>query len=78
MTSSTCPTPRRALATWLLRGGLGLAFVALAMRVGEPLVALPALIAALVLFRGCPMCWIAGLIQCASDAFGPAGRRGEP
>ena len=61
MTASTCPAKRRALCTWLVRGAIGFALLAVAVSTREPLVALPALLVALIAFRGCPMCWVFGL-----------------
>ena len=60
MTASTCPAKRRALRTWLVRGAIGFALLAVALSTREPLVALPALLVALIAFRGCPMCWVFG------------------
>ena len=63
MTASTCLAPRRALYTWLARGAMGFALLAVAAWTGEPLVAIPALLVALITWRGCPMCWVFGLIE---------------
>lgn len=62
MTASTCVAKRRALCTWLVRGAIGFALLAAALTTSEPLVGMPALLVALVAFRGCPMCWVFGLI----------------
>ena len=62
MTTSTCVTKRRALRTWLVRGAIGFALLAAAVTTRDPLVAMPALVVALIAFRGCPMCWVFGLI----------------
>jgi hypothetical protein len=71
MTEATCPTTRRALCTWLARGAIGLALLAVAASTGEPLVAVPALIA----FRGCPMCWVFGLMERGSQDLAPSARK---
>lgn len=56
---TTCPaTRRRAQVTWLVRGAIGLSMLALAFWIREPIVVIPALIVALIAFRGCPMCWL--------------------
>lgn len=78
MTDPTCPTRRRALGIWLVRGALGLALLAVAMSTGEGLVAIPALLAALIAFRGCPMCWIVGLIERGSRRAAPPAREAAP
>ncbi|WPG39614.1 hypothetical protein [Variovorax sp. EBFNA2] len=52
--------------TWhLLRGAGALALVALAVLLSSehPWIAPPALIGALLLLRGCPMCWLVGLLE---------------
>jgi hypothetical protein len=74
----TCLTKRRAVYTWLVRGALGLALLAVAISTRESLVAIPALLAALIAFRGCPMCWVFGLIECASRDFAPSARKDAP
>ena len=73
MTASSCQAKRRALYAWLVRGAIGFALLAVAVSTGEPLVAIPALLVALIAFRGCPMCWVLGLIErgpqhCAASA----------
>lgn len=73
MSAAQCPTKRRALYLWLARGAIGLALLAVAVSTREALVALPALLVALMAFRGCPMCWVFGLSErgthnCASRA----------
>lgn len=47
MTEATCPTKRRARYTWFAHGVIGLALLAVAASTDEPLVAIPALLAAL-------------------------------
>lgn len=78
MTASTCRAKRRALCTWLVRGVIGLALLAVAVSTGESLVAIPALLVALLAFRGCPMCWVFGLYERASQAFTPSARKEAP
>ena len=78
MTVATCLAKRRALYTWLVRGALGLALLAVAISTREPLVAIPALLAALVAFRGCPMCWLFGLIERGSHNSAPYARKEAP
>lgn len=63
MTPSPSLAKRRTLYTWLVRGALGLALLAVAVSSGDPPVAIPALLVALIAFRGCPMCWVFGLIE---------------
>lgn len=78
MTESICLSKRRALYTWLVRGGAGLALLALAVSTGEPLVAIPALLVALIAFRGCPLCWVLGLIERGSQGSAPSARKEAP
>ena len=75
MTVATCLAKRRARYTWLVRGALGLALLAVAISTREPLVAIAALLAALIAFRGCPMCWVFGLIERGSHHFAPSARK---
>ena len=75
MTASTCPANRRALCTWLVRGAIGFALLAIAVSTREPLVAIPALLAALIAFRGCPMCWVFGLFDRGSRDGVPSARK---
>jgi len=75
MTATTCLGSRRAFFTWLARGVSGLVLLVIAVVAGEPLVSLPALLVALIAFRGCPMCWVFGLIERgAQDHPRPAGK----
>ena len=75
MTASACLATRRAFYTWLARGGVGFALLAVAASTGEPLVAIPALLVALITFRGCPMCWVFGLIERGAHNFAPFTRK---
>ena len=78
MTEATRPTKRRALYTWLVRGAIGLALLAVAASTREPLVAIPALLTALIAFRGCPMCWVFGLIERGFQHLAPSARKEAP
>jgi hypothetical protein len=78
MTASTCPPKRRALVAWLARGLIGFALLAVAVSTREPLVAMPALLVALIAFRGCPMCWVFGLIERGSRAAVSSARKETP
>lgn len=52
--------------TWhLLRGAGAFALIAVAMRLsaGHSWVGPPAVVGALLLLRGCPMCWLIGLLE---------------
>jgi hypothetical protein len=55
----------RTLAAHLIRGVLGLAALAGAVTLGgsHPLLSIALVPLALVLLRGCPTCWILGLVQ---------------
>ena len=55
----------RTLGGHLLRGALafGLLALALALQHAHPLGAMAAGLAALVVMRGCPMCWAIGLVE---------------
>ena len=68
MTAGRNPFASRTLVEHLARG-LGavalVAFVAWLLSAPTPwrgLVAVPSIIAALILMRGCPMCWLTGLL----------------
>jgi hypothetical protein len=78
MTVSTCQGKRRALYTWIVRGAIGFALLAVAVSTREPIVAMPALLVALVAFRGCPMCWVFGLIACESRDVTRSPRKEAP
>jgi len=55
----------RSVSLHLLRGAVAVALIALAFGFGLDRIWLtaPALIGAVVLMRGCPACWFAGLIE---------------
>lgn len=63
MTASTCQIQRHSLRVWLARGGIGITLLVLAASTRELLVIVPAILAALVAFGGCPMCWTLGLFE---------------
>ena len=86
MTRSPSPFASRTVMRHLLRGAAGLLAVAgalLMLRGGGPLGVigtLPPLALAVILFRGCPMCWTVGLIETVTshagtrtNSFTPAG-----
>jgi hypothetical protein len=58
----------RSISVHLLRGLGAVALVALAIMVGGDHLWLvpPLVIGALVLMRGCPMCWLMGLVETAT------------
>ena len=64
----------RSISVHLLRGLGAVALVALAIMLGREHFWLmpPLVIGALVLMRGCPMCWLMGLVETATQ------RRKEP
>ena len=57
---------------------LAFALLAVAVSTGDPLVAIPALLVALIAFRGCPICWVFGLFARASQGFAPSARKEAP
>lgn len=75
MTTSTGQVRRRALYNWLLRSAIGLISLAVAISTREPLIVIPAFLLSLVAFRGCPLCWIVGLIDCGSKGCAPSARK---
>jgi hypothetical protein len=78
MTASTWQMRRRAIYSWLLRGAIGFALLAVAISTREPFVVIPALLLALIAFRGCPMCWIFGLIERGFQDCAPCARKDAP
>jgi hypothetical protein len=78
MRASTCLATRRAFDTWLARGAVGFALLAVAASTGEPLVAIPALLVALITLHGCPMCWIFGLIARGAHNLALSTRKDPP
>jgi hypothetical protein len=75
MNGSTCQVRRGAIATWLLRGGYGGALLAIAMSTRDTMIVIPSLALAVVAFRGCPMCWVFGLMERVSQDPTPAARK---
>ena len=76
--TSTCTVGRRGLGAWLARGALGVLLVTVAAVSGQPVVAIPALLGALLAFRGCPMCWAAGLLERLIGETASATRQDQP
>lgn len=62
----------RTLSGHLLRGAvaLGLLYLAIAQQPAHPLRAVAAGLAALVVMRGCPMCWAIGLVETLQQRLG--------
>ena len=62
----------RTLSGHLLRGAaaFGLMYLAVAQQQAHPLRALAAGLAALVVMRGCPMCWAIGLVETVQQRLG--------
>lgn len=75
MKMPTCSVRHRSRAAWLVRGVAGFALLAVALSTREPLVAIPALAVALVAFRGCPMCWLFGLLERGAGDTTPPARK---
>lgn len=75
MIARTCQTTRRPLLLWLVRGGVGAALLVVAALAREPFIVIPAVLAALISFGGCPMCWTLGLIERACE---PVTRKDRP
>jgi hypothetical protein len=71
MTLRTCQITRHPLLVWLVRGGIGIALLVFAASTREMLVVVPAILAALFAFGGCPMCWTLGLVQRSYRMFRP-------
>ena len=66
----------RSVSIHLLRGVGAIAMIALAILYGSERVWLvpPLLIGAVVLMRGCPMCWLTGLFETISARRGTVER----
>lgn len=60
----------RTLSGHLLRGAAAFGLLAMAMdqQAAHPVTAVAAALLALVLLRGCPMCWVIGLIETVQQA----------
>jgi hypothetical protein len=78
VTAPACPSRRRAFSTWLVRGAIGVAAVAVALSMRDALVSIPALVVALIAFRGCPMCWLFGLIELRCRDAAPSAHKEVP
>ncbi len=55
----------RSIGVHLLRGCGAVALIAIAMYLGteQPFLAVPFVAGAFLLLRGCPMCWLFGLLE---------------
>jgi len=55
----------RSIGLHLVRGGAALALIFLAAYFGpgQPMLIAPLLIGAVLFLRGCPMCWLIGLVE---------------
>ena len=78
---TVCPAPHASsalpLLVWLLRGAAGVALLGPAASSHEVIVTVAALVAALIVLGGCPLCWLFGLIERARGVFGPSAE-GDP
>jgi hypothetical protein len=72
------PFASKTLARHALRGGVAIGAIALAIELNhdQPLLAGVAGIAALIALRGCPMCWIVGLLETLRADAEPFRRNG--
>lgn len=70
----------RSVTVHLLRGFSAVGLIALAVIYGDAHAWLwpPALIGAVVLMRGCPMCWLMGLAEAAKSGRNGPVRRETP
>lgn len=75
MTTSAWRVRCCAFYTWLLRGAIGLALLAIAVSTHDSLVVVAALLLALIAFRGCPLCWIFRLVERGSQHRAPSARK---
>ena len=64
--TQSCPLPfaSKSVAEHVLRGVLGAMAILVAIKLGDanPIASLGLGVLALVSFRGCPMCWVAGMV----------------
>lgn len=62
-----------SIAVHLLRGLGALLLIALAFHLGsaQPLLLVPCALGAVLLLRGCPMCWLIGLVQTIGNKRAP-------
>jgi hypothetical protein len=65
----TCTFGSRSVTVHLLKGAAAGSLLVWAVTSGpaHPLLAAVALVAAVVLMRGCPMCWTVGLVETISS-----------
>jgi hypothetical protein len=61
----------KSISGHLLRGAVAATLLTLAVKVGEtqPMLSIGAGIGALIMLRGCPMCWTVGLIGTVKSRF---------
>ena len=78
MTASTCQTGRRSRLPWLVRGALGPGLLGVAVWTHEPIVIVPALLAAVIALRGCPMCWVFELVERESQDHASSAAKEAP
>ncbi len=71
--AQSCPLPfaSKSVTEHLLRGALGVAGIVLALKLGssKPIVSVAMVLGSLVALRGCPMCWVAGLLATLQQKF---------
>ena len=71
--AQSCPLPfaSKSLTEHLLRGALGIAGILFALKLGstKPLIAVVLVLGSLLALRGCPMCWVAGLLGTLQQKF---------
>jgi hypothetical protein len=60
----------RTLTEHLIRGGAAAAMIAVALSDVPWWCVIPAVCLAIVLLRGCPMCWLAGLVMTIAARLG--------
>lgn len=63
----------RSIAAHLARGGVAAALMALAAlnQSSHPVLAVIAIVLAVVAMRGCPMCWVLGLVATLGNRLRP-------
>ncbi len=71
--AQSCPLPfsSKSVIEHLLPGALGLAGILFAIKLGSerPVVSVVLVLGSLLAFRGCPMCWVAGLFGTLQQKF---------
>ncbi len=64
--AQSCPLPfaSRSVTEHVLRGVLGVVAILVAIKLGDtnPIASVGLGLLALVSFRGCPMCWVTGMV----------------